>query len=76
MALPQEEVLFILASRSKLRTSGFEHSLKIPVFVNQSIIKQGEELFFYVKEEEIVNEPATVQGFQVNSCKRAKVSSS
>ena len=67
MALTEEEVPFILASRSKLRISGFEHIVKIPVFYNQSIIKQGEELMFFVKEEKMVKEPAVVKALQVTA---------
>ena len=62
MALAEEEGPFILASRSKLRISGHDHITKIPVFVNQSIIKQGEELLFFVEKEETVKTPVEVQG--------------
>ena len=76
MALAEEEVPFILASRSKLRISGHEHIVKIPVFVNQSIIKQGEELLFFVEKEETVKTPVEVQGLQLKAGKRLKGASS
>jgi hypothetical protein len=76
MELTEEEVPFILASRSKLRISGHEHIVKIPVLVNKSIIKQGEELVFFVKKEEVVKESRPPQALAVSTGKRAKVASS
>ena len=76
VVLAEDEVPFILASRSKLRISGHEHITKILVVVNQSIIKQGEELFFFVEQEEIVKPPPVAQGLQLKAGKRAKVASS
>ena len=54
MALQSEVVPFIPASATKLKISGNEHTVKIPILVNTSIIKKGDELLCYVpkKEEE------------------------
>ena len=73
MALETEDVSFILASSSKLRITGHEHIVNIPVFVNQSIIKEGEELLWFVKKEVIVRPPPEVKGLQLESNKKAKV---
>ena len=43
MALVTEEVSFILSSVGELRIIGNEHIAKIPVYVNTSITKKGEE---------------------------------
>ena len=75
MALTHEEAPFIIASK-KLKISGHEHIVKIPVLVKVSIIKPGEELLLFVEKEEIVKPPAEVQGLQLKAVKRAKVASS
>ena len=53
MALQSEVVPFIPASATKLKISGNEHTVKIPILVNTSIIKKGDELLYYVKMEEL-----------------------
>ena len=75
MTLETEEVSFILSSSSKLRIAGHEHIVKIPVFVNLSIIKEGEELLWFV--EKVVSEkpPPELKGLQLKANKRAKVAS-
>ena len=52
MALVTEDVSFILASVQKLRISRPPHIAQIPVYVNTSIIKKGEELLCYVPKVE------------------------
>lgn len=75
MALDAEEVSFILSSSSKLRIVGHEHIVKIPVFVILAIIKEGEELLWFV--EKVVSEkpPPELKGLQPKANKRAKVAS-
>ena len=51
MLLQSENVPFILASSSKLKIAGHEHRVNIPIFVNKSIIKKGEELRYFVKKQ-------------------------
>ena len=60
----------------QLKISGHEHIVKIPVLVNESIIKPGEELLLFVEKEEIVKPPTVVQGLQLKAVKRTKVASS
>ena len=73
MVLQTQDVPFILASSSKLRLSGYEHSVNIPISVNKSIIKKGEELLYFVKKAVIVRPPPEVKGLQFESNKKAKV---
>ena len=72
MALQSEAVPFIMASAAKLKISGNEHNVKIPILVNTSVIKKGEELLYYVPKEvkEKVPEPIVLQ---LKAAKRAKV---
>ena len=76
MALEPEEVSFLLSSVAKLRISGHEHVVKIPVFINTSIIKKGEELLWYapkVVKKEMEERP--VKSLEVKlSGKRQKTS--
>ena len=74
MELTEEAVPFILASTSKLRISGNEHTVKIPVLVNTSIIKEGDELLYFAKKVEVVKESKPPQALVVRSSKKAKVS--
>ena len=46
--------------------------MKIPVFVNLSIIKQGEELLFFVEKEETVKPPAEVKGLILKTGKEPR----
>ena len=75
IALTHEEAPFILASK-KLKISGHEHIVTIPVLVNESIIKPGMELLLFVEKENIVKPPPEAQGLQLKAVKRAKVASS
>jgi hypothetical protein len=75
MVLTHEEVSFIPASK-KLKISGQEHIVAIPVLVNESIIKPGMELLIFVEKEVTVKPPPDVQGLQMKAVKRAKVASS
>ena len=54
MELTTENVTYILASVGKLKISGHEHIVKIPVYINTSIIKKGEELLWYVPKIEAI----------------------
>ena len=66
MALITEDVSFILASVGKLRISDHVHIAKIPVYINTSIIKKGEELLWYVpKVEKKDNDEKPVKGLEV-----------
>ena len=78
MVLQTENVPFILASCSKLRLSGHEHSVSIPILVNKSIIKKGEELLHFVKKAAVDKKPAEVRAmeFKPSTAKRIKVASS
>jgi hypothetical protein len=73
--LTHEEVPFIPASK-KLKISGQEHIVAIPVLVNESIIKPGMELLIFVEKEVTVKPPPDVHGLQMKAAKRAKVASS
>ena len=73
MALQSEVVPFILASATKLKISGNEHSVKIPILVNTSVIKKGEELLYYVPKEVQEKVPAKLDMLQLKGAKRAKV---
>ena len=75
MVLTHEEVPFIPAAK-KLKIAGNEHSVKIPVFLNNSIIKPGEELLTFIKKEEKPPTPPVVHGLVHRPTKKAKVSSS
>ena len=52
MALQPELAPFILASATKLKIAGNEHTVKIPILVNTSNIKKGCELLWYVPKKE------------------------
>ena len=54
MELTTESVTYILASVGKLKISGHEHIVKIPVYTNTSIIKKGDELLWYVPKIEAI----------------------
>ena len=58
MALQQEVASFILASATKLKIAGNEHTVKIPILVNTSNIKKGDELLWYVPKKDD-DEPTT-----------------
>ena len=63
----------------KLKITGYEHIVKIPVYVNTSIIKKGEELLWYVpkveKTEKTQTDERPVKGLEVVlSRKRQKTS--
>ena len=73
MELKTHDSQFILASTSKLRLAGHEHTVSIPILVNKSIIKQGEELLYFVPKEKIVKAPAVVPGLEFKPNKRAKI---
>ena len=75
MVLTHEEVPFIPAAK-KLKIAGNEHSVKIPVFLNNSIIKPGEELLTFLKKEEKPATPPVVHSLALRPTKKAKVSSS
>ena len=75
MVLTHEEVPFIPAAK-KLKIAGNEHSVKIPVFLNNSIIKPGEELLTFLKKEEKPERDKVVHGLVHRPAKKAKVSSS
>ena len=79
MALTTEDVTFTLASVGRLKISGHEHIVKIPVYVNTSIIKKGEELLWYVpmveKTEKTQTDERPVKSLEVVvSSKRQKTS--
>ena len=79
MELTTENVTFILASVGKLKISGHEHIVKIPVYTNTSIIKKGEELLWYVpmakNTEKTQRHKGRVKGLEVvASSKRQKTS--
>ena len=73
MVLQTENVPFILASCSKLKLAGHEHSVNIPIFVNKSIIKKGEELLYFVKKPVSIKLVREVKGLKFTSNKRVKV---
>ena len=76
MVLQTENVPFILASCSKLRISGNEHIVTIPILVNPSIIKEGEELYWFVKKQVIEKQPSAVKALEFKPNKKAKIASS
>jgi hypothetical protein len=71
MVMTYEDVSFILAAK-KLKIAGHEHSVKIPVFSNNKIIKKGEELLTFVKKEEKPRQPPVVQELALKA-KRARI---
>ena len=75
MVLLPEVVPFITASATKLKVLGNEYNVKIPVLVNTSIIKQGDELLYYVPKAEVEKKPTELKGLEMkaSSSKRAKV---
>ena len=74
MVMTYEDESFILAAK-KLKIAGHDHSVKIPVFSNNKIIKKGEELLTFVKKEEKPRQPPVVHDLAYKA-KRTKVSSS
>ena len=72
MALQSEMVTFIPASVGKLKVGGNEHNVKIPILVNTSVIKEGEELLYYVPKEEKKTAAPKV-GLELKAAKKAKV---
>ena len=73
MALQDESAAFILASATKLKIQNNEYKVMIPILVNTSIIKKGDELQYYVPKVEVVKKERTVRKLEVGN-KRAKVS--
>ena len=73
MVMQTENVPFILASCSKLKIAGNEHIVSIPILVNKSIIKEGEELFLFEEKPVIEKKPAVVQGLEFRPSKKARV---
>jgi len=75
MALQSEVVPFIPASATKLKISGNEHTVKIPILVNTSIIKKGDELLYYVPKEEVERSHHKLNPLQLKKpmSKRAKL---
>ena len=74
VALQHETTQFLKASAGKLKIAGNEHHVKIPIIVNTSIIKAGEELLCYVPEVKAGPRPEKIEPLQLNAPKRAKVS--
>ena len=72
MALEPEEVSFLLSSVAKLRISGHEHVVKIPVFINTSIIKKGEELLWFVEKVVTEKPQQAAKGLELKLNKRQK----
>ena len=72
MTLEPEEVSFLLSSVAKLRISGHEHVVKIPVFINTSIIKKGEELLWFVEKVVAEKQPQVDKGLELRVSKRHK----
>ena len=72
MALQSELVSFIPATVEKLKIVGNEHKVTIPILINTSAIKKGEELLYYVPKEV---KPAVRQDIvlELNAAKKAKV---
>jgi len=75
MVMTYEDESFILAAK-KLKIAGHDHSVKIPVFSNNKIIKKGEELLTFVKKVEKPATPPVVHSLALRPTKKAKVSSS
>ena len=73
MALQDESAAFILASATKLKIQNNEYKVMIPILVNTSIIKKGDELQYYVPKVEVVKKERTVRPLEVAN-KRIKVS--
>ena len=73
MALETEEVSFILSLASKLRIAGHEHIVKIPVFINTSIIKKGEELLWFAEKVVAEKPQQEVKGLELKLSKRQKI---
>ena len=73
MVIQTENVPFILASCSKLKIAGNEHIVSIPILVNKSIIKEGEELFLFEEKPVIEKKPAVVQGLEFRPSKKTRV---
>ena len=72
MALQSEVVPFIPASVGKLKIAGNEHNVKIPILVNTSVIKKGEELLYYLpKEVKSTHKKEIV--LELKAAKKAKV---
>ena len=75
MSLENKEVSFIPSSCSKLKISGHEHFVKIPVFVNKSIIKKGQELLWFVEEDATEKPTPEPQALQLNPNNKANLES-
>ena len=52
-----------------------EHFVKIPVFINKSIIKKGQELLWFVEKDVTEKPTPEPQALQLKPNKRAKVES-
>ena len=78
MALQSEVVPFIPASATKLKISGNEHIVKIPILVNTSIIKKGDELLYYAPKVERTDAEPKARALQLKTpvSKRPKVTKS
>ena len=74
MALQSETAQFIKTSMGKLKITGKEHNVQIPILVNTSIIKAGEELLCYLPEVKPEPTVKKIESLQLNAPKRAKVS--
>ena len=76
MALQQEVASFILASATKLKIPGNEHRVTIPILVNTSIIKKGDELVYYAPKAEVEKRDKEVRCLQIRApvAKKPKVS--
>ena len=56
-----------------MKIAGNEHIVSIPILVNKSIIKEGEELFLFEEKQVIEKKPAVVQGLEFRPSKKARV---
>ena len=54
-----------MASATKLKIPGNEHRVKIPILVNTSIIKKGDELLYYVPKAEVGKKEEKVRCLQI-----------
>ena len=72
MELQTQNPQFLLASASKLRIAGHEHTVSVPILVNKSIIKQGEELLYFVPQVQKVAAKAETKGLEFRPIKKAR----
>ena len=72
MELQTHSAQFLLASASKLRIAGHEHTVNVPILVNKSIIKQGEELLYFVPQVQKEKAKAETKGLEFRPTKRAR----